>query len=140
MSKQSIWSMCCKENEVVLAGADRCVYVYDVRTWKSRLKWRSPCKFDIVKVLPSYLSVDKDFYYIAGHDNEVFLSELSNNNQEKDSKHKNIIETGEQTVSIPNEKEGSENIPVLNRNLKSFTSKYVLPNLSMLKHFPSFCF
>lgn len=92
-----------------MAGADKTVYVYDTRTWKAKTKWRSPCKFDIVRLLfgtaanssascaigSRTVGVDGvdwsesggrgresvgPFVYAAGWDNELLLCDLSTGN------------------------------------------------------------
>ena len=84
------------EFEFAAAGADKTVYVYDTRTWRARIKWRSPCKFDIIKLMEarSVCSASNrvddiihqadtiqnsggPFVYLAGWDNEVLLCDLS---------------------------------------------------------------
>ena len=61
------------EHDVLMAGSDRTVYVYDSRTWKAKLKWKSPCKYDIVKLLPTASS---PIIYVIGSDNEVMLCDI----------------------------------------------------------------
>lgn len=71
----------------MVAGADRNVYIYDTRNWKSLLRWKSPCKFDIIKLIPtvSHTNVQESIenpanrraFYMAGLDNEVYLCDLT---------------------------------------------------------------
>ncbi len=83
--------------EVLFAGADRNVYIYDSRTWKSRLKWRSPCKYDIIKIMnakhdnssnnndnnSSNVNSNNNSHnmlaYLVGSDNEIMLCNLLSN-------------------------------------------------------------
>ena len=74
--KEPIWTICASiDYDVLVAGADRNIYVYDQRNWKTKVKCCTPCKFDVVKLIPSF--VKKDNYYVAGNDNEIFLYDIS---------------------------------------------------------------
>lgn len=70
------YTLCgCRSSSIAVAGADRTVYLYDCRSWRTRLRWRSPCKYDIVKLISANDEVSNRIY-IAGHDNELFLCDL----------------------------------------------------------------
>jgi len=60
---------------VATAGSDRTVYVYDTRTWKAKMKWRSPCKNDILHLTPGTLT--RQHVYVGGSDNELLLCDLT---------------------------------------------------------------
>lgn len=55
---------------------DRVVYLFDIRTWKCRQNWRSPCKYDIVHLLPSSNPLKPWNLYLVGSDNEILLSNV----------------------------------------------------------------
>ncbi|CAE7633636.1 unnamed protein product, partial [Symbiodinium microadriaticum] len=59
--------------QVVAAGSDRVVRVLDSKTWRSRVKWRAPNKYDIVKLLPGPCPAESSSVslYLTGRDNEV---------------------------------------------------------------------
>ena len=72
----SIWTLCPSRNgtEILAAGSDRNIYIYDVRNLSKKLKCSTPCKFDVVKILSSSVA---DKYYVCGHDNEVLVCDIS---------------------------------------------------------------
>lgn len=61
---------------MLTAGADRTVQVYDSRTWRMRLNWRSPCKYDIIRLLPAQGGRARGIY-VCGLDNEVLLCDVT---------------------------------------------------------------
>lgn len=90
--KMPIWTICARDYSVLVAGSDRNIYAYDNRTWRSKVKCSSPCKFDIVKLLPSSLSACH--FYVGGLDNEVLqveISSLHNEGSTKDRESKESI-------------------------------------------------
>jgi len=90
VSQEPLWSVCANGSDVLVAGADRTVYTYDARAWRSKAKFRSTCKFDIAKLMPAQqLESDSSSsssssggattgttYYVAGCDNELFVSDI----------------------------------------------------------------
>jgi hypothetical protein len=64
-------------NDILTAGADRSVQVYDVRTWRPRLNWRSPCKYDIIHLLPASSETRSRGVYVCGLDNEILLCDVT---------------------------------------------------------------
>ncbi len=57
-------------------GADRTIQVYDSRNWRQKLKWRTPCKYDIVKLLPA-ADEARNGVYVCGLDNEILLCDVN---------------------------------------------------------------
>lgn len=66
-----------RENDVLTAGADRTIQVYDSRTWRPRLNWRSPCKYDIIRLLPASSQSRSRGVYVCGLDNEILLCDVT---------------------------------------------------------------
>lgn len=62
---------------MLCAGSDRTVQVYDARTWRLRLNWRSPCKYDIIKLLPAASDSRARGVYVCGLDNEILLCDVT---------------------------------------------------------------
>lgn len=62
---------------VVASGSDKVVRLLDCKTWRTRVKWRAPNKYDIAKLLegpPSTSPTTSPLpLYIVGRDNEVLL-------------------------------------------------------------------
>lgn len=93
-------------NTIVTAGSDKIVCIYDSRMLKCRFKWRSPCKYDIAKLIACHspprspvggaddaqqLSSQerhKHLMYVAGRDNEVLLCDIEINDIKVRSKSK----------------------------------------------------
>ena len=75
--RSRIWTLCMNQrrNEILAAGSDRNIYIYDIRNLNNKLKCSTPCKFDIVKILSSSSLTDK--FYVCGYDNEVLLCDVS---------------------------------------------------------------
>jgi hypothetical protein len=81
VSKETLWTIDKgkepgNEYDLYLGGADRNVYVYDIRKWKCRLKWKSPCKYDITKLLLVNSAGNNNIsrashFFLGGGDNEV---------------------------------------------------------------------
>lgn len=91
VSQEPLWSICINDNDVLVAGADRTIYSYDARTWRSKAKFRSTCKFDIAKLMPAgtkhpfgagegsevtNVITTETTYFVAGCDNELFVSDI----------------------------------------------------------------
>lgn len=84
VSQEPLWTVCLAGGDVLVAGADRTVYTFDARTWRPKAKFRSTCKFDIAKLMPSQLAGGSSSgtesqgtsYFIAGCDNELFVSDI----------------------------------------------------------------
>ena len=72
-----------RDNDVLCAGSDRTVQVYDARTWRLRLNWRSPCKYDIIKLLPSASNTRSRGVYVCGLDNEILLCDVAGTDQKQ---------------------------------------------------------
>ena len=68
---------CFRDNDIITAGSDRTVQVYDSRNWRLRLNWRSPCKYDIIKLLPASSESRNRGIYVCGLDNEILLCDVT---------------------------------------------------------------
>ena len=78
------------DGDLVAAGEDRSLYVYDVRTMKVRARWRSAAKHDIVGLMPS-CQPSALRLYVAGIDNEVIPVSLLGG--AKGGKHQKAVTT-----------------------------------------------
>jgi hypothetical protein len=75
---------CLREgSSVAITGAEKTVQILDMKTWKSRTKWRTPCKYEGVHLMRSLLTQSdpqvastRERLYVAGRDNEVLLCEI----------------------------------------------------------------
>ena len=105
--RSPMWTLCPNRegSEVLVAGSDRNIYVYDVRNLSKKLKCSTPCKFDVVKILPSSLT---DVFYICGYDNEMLQFDISlerynsrppHDKKERKKREKIAIETEEDSGS-----------------------------------------
>lgn len=70
--------------DVLAAGGDRSVQVYDSRNWRLRLNWKSACKYDIVKLLKAPAGPKGQSVYVCGLDNEILLCDISSSTDIKD--------------------------------------------------------
>jgi len=59
-----------EQGDILAAGEDRCLYLYDVRGMKVKARWRSVAKHDVVGLLRSYQAPTARVY-VAGMDNEL---------------------------------------------------------------------
>ena len=69
--------LCRGEHDILTGGADRTIQVYDSRNWRQKLKWRTPCKYDIVKLLPAADETRNRGVYVCGLDNEILLCDVN---------------------------------------------------------------
>lgn len=72
-----------RDNDVIAAGSDRTVQVFDSRNWRLRLNWRSPCKYDIIKLIPASSESRGRGVYVCGLDNEILLCDVSGAEQKE---------------------------------------------------------
>ena len=87
-----IWSCTMKNNtEVLAAGSEKQVYVFDMRKARPVAKWNTPSKFPIISLLPSTSAGEK--MYLAGHDNELMCMDPSQMAQfQSDAKKRDLHE------------------------------------------------
>jgi hypothetical protein len=117
--KMPIWTICARDYSVLVAGADRNIYAYDNRTWRSRVKCSSPCKFDIVKLLPSSLSTSH--FYVGGLDNEILQVEILSLQNESGTKDRETI--GHPTKRLHADLPGGPVLPCSGSKLKESHEK-----------------
>jgi hypothetical protein len=65
---------------VAITGAEKTIQILDMKTWKSRTKWRTPCKYEGVHLMkglsPNTADQTREQIYVAGRDNELLLCEI----------------------------------------------------------------
>ena len=73
------------------------VRILDCKTWRSRVKWRAPNKFDIVKILPGPTAPGMLPLYLTGRDNEVLLCnvQLPAKQQDQRQGHRQVMASGQ---------------------------------------------
>jgi hypothetical protein len=77
--------------EVLAAGSEKQVYVFDMRKARPVAKWNTPSKFPIISLLPSTTAGEK--MYLAGHDNELMCMDPSQMAQfQSDAKKRDLHE------------------------------------------------
>lgn len=70
---------CRKDNAVAITGAEKNLQILDMKTWKSRNKWRTPCKYEAVHLMQQQAPHSEEScerIYVAGRDNELLLCEV----------------------------------------------------------------
>jgi hypothetical protein len=133
-------------NSLAVAGSDKIVYLYDSRMMKCRLKWKSPCKYDIVKLLPCCSGSNQ--LYVAGRDNEVLLCDIETNDIKVSGKSKidaydtsstatrkkRKSESDDMNVNSENPSENVDDIMIENKAAQDVNINHApLPNASKLR-------
>ncbi|CAI8593869.1 unnamed protein product [Vicia faba] len=75
-----LYSVCSSSTgNVAVGGVDRTVTIYDPRRWSSLSRWVHCSKFEITGL--AFSTVDPDYMYIQGVDNEVFCGQWKEHNK-----------------------------------------------------------
>lgn len=116
-----------------IIGAEKALQILDMKTWKSRIKWRTPCKYDAVYLLKgcskSGNANNNEQVYIAGRDNELLLCEIPLDNLSGNQKKR---KRNEKTVDHPVAPE-STSTDLLTDEVKESVPSGSLSNVSKLR-------
>ena len=86
--------------DVLTAGSDKTIQIYDSRNWRLKLKWRTPCKYDVVKLLPACDTTRSRSVYVCGLDNEILLCDVSTAEQKNQNNADRIEKRKHDEISL----------------------------------------
>ena len=91
-TSENLLTLCISHNynsdyHLYSAGTEKTVLAIDTRTWKSLIKYKTSCKYPIIKLLSSYYnySNSNEYVYVAGHDNELLRINMTLQQQQPTS-------------------------------------------------------